>query len=1271
MAQVLSSNSLYSLRKARRAGTITANELAVLRAADAAARRAQRGVAASRKEQAAIVAAYEADVARRETEEAAAAAELEAEVAEFAAEIKETRRAYVRDMIRRIRERRQRESVEEIIVKAIEEVRELAEYPKKLVIRETTGGETVRTITMAGKRLVISFLLGLLSAIRGTDDKSEFYPDYEFSGLAANIKSITIENLTEADEERREKMRTKHRGAFFPRVVSGWALSNHCDNTEEVDAFVNFLTNKLRIFVVGDRESWSIVRAENAVDGADKKMSCFYHAVCNAAEPQLSESQKVSFWNIVVVAATIGEGMSVEASAIRSILETLFKTTGVCIDVQLSREIKRPSGELNYKINKYTGCDIDRSLLNLNRTVSKIRLVGNHYIPDIDLPFPVLISRLVCIGLKQNVKSLGGKRNGHSTDRRRPLTAAHDLVRWFTTDEAIECGIVREIDDEHCRLVNADYESMVGRIDDRTLANDDAMKSMCRLIIDEEKDDDNKPKREIRAVFVIDFEAYSRSSDGVQVAYMAQWGELNEVAGGGSKAVTVEHGKDAGVEFFRMVAKCYSQLPKRKSSKKKPSGGDGADDDKLYRKLREKPTLIYAYAHNSKYDCSMWVQAGKLAGGWTLSKRLTNNGSPVFVEMKHAKANVAIRLVDSYRVLMTKVADLPTMWGFAGDIEKEMMLHDVVADSEDTIDPQTGCLTDSMSEDELRKRVASVNAHEYNAQAQFDADAWVAKFDAEGFRNASDGSLQFRRYVEKYGRGDVVIVARALLAYDAMFDKLVKESGIKIEHPELLAKPSQSFSTSSIGDSWYKATGCFDGCYETSGVLNLYLQSFVLGGRCQVQSQRQGAGPFTINAPVQVMDARSLYPSSQAKMQQYPTGRAYGMPAGSKATARDLVDMMESDDMATAWFAELRLRADAKAPLDLSFGMVGIKNDDGTSITWTNEIRGRVHRFDHVSFASFCEVHGYSATEFEFVRGVCFRADEESEEIFANDKKLESAVRVLYHQRQVAKKNKNKGLDSLCKLLLNASYGKLLLKWSVEKEKIIPARQLNSVLLADTGAVISASTITLEADESQRSWSVLTRTSLAKTWSRYALGALVLSHSRAIMNRVVAAAYHAETPLFYTDTDSIHILDADVKKLENEYERRYPGLPFDGDELGQFHGDIEDKKTKRSGTGVTAIYLDRKSYCIAAKVDGDDSERLFCKTAMKGITPAAMTLAAGGTEVGVFDLFKRHAVGEEISYDCRAGNKPMFVMSGKRSAAVFEIRKEAPVIRTLAFRAAA
>ena len=120
------------------------------------------------------------------------------------------------------------------------------------------------------------------------------------------------------------------------------------------------------------------------------------------------------------------------------------------------------------------------------------------------------------------------------------------------------------------------------------------------------------------------------------------------------------------------------------------------------------------------------------------------------------------------------------------------------------------------------------------------------------------------------------------------------------------------------------------------------------------------------------------------------------------------------------------------------------------------------------------------------------------------------------------------------------------------------------------------------------------------------------------MNEVTSLANDNDIDIYYTDTDSMHILDRDVEKLEELYKNKY-NRNLIGSSLGQFHSDfslvVDNKAYTSESNGLHSklfIALGKKCYMdilecedegkiingyhIRFKGVNKDNIKYFCKT---------------------------------------------------------------------------
>ena len=82
------------------------------------------------------------------------------------------------------------------------------------------------------------------------------------------------------------------------------------------------------------------------------------------------------------------------------------------------------------------------------------------------------------------------------------------------------------------------------------------------------------------------------------------------------------------------------------------------------------------------------------------------------------------------------------------------------------------------------------------------------------------------------------------------------------------------------------------------------------------------------------------------------------------------------------------------------------------------------------------------------------------------------------------------------------------------------------------------------------------------------------------MNEVMCLAEDIHIPIFYQDTDSMHLFEKDVPELETAFRYKY-GRELNGKALGQFHPDFEFDG-HNNVKSVEGIFVGKKCYLVSS-----------------------------------------------------------------------------------------
>jgi hypothetical protein len=118
-------------------------------------------------------------------------------------------------------------------------------------------------------------------------------------------------------------------------------------------------------------------------------------------------------------------------------------------------------------------------------------------------------------------------------------------------------------------------------------------------------------------------------------------------------------------------------------------------------------------------------------------------------------------------------------------------------------------------------------------------------------------------------------------------------------------------------------------------------------------------------------------------------------------------------------------------------------------------------------------------------------------------------------------------------------------------------------------------------------------------FNRCHIGCEILSMSKVIMNEVMTTAEDNDIDIYYQDTDSMHIKNDDIKKLDEIFKEKY-GRELIGNQMGQFHSDF-DFKSDEEIVAVESCFLGKKSYIDKVRLVNNDVVSYGYHIRMKGI----------------------------------------------------------------------
>ncbi|KKP51522.1 MAG: polymerase type B, organellar and viral family protein [candidate division TM6 bacterium GW2011_GWF2_33_332] len=348
----------------------------------------------------------------------------------------------------------------------------------------------------------------------------------------------------------------------------------------------------------------------------------------------------------------------------------------------------------------------------------------------------------------------------------------------------------------------------------------------------------------------------------------------------------------------------------------------------------------------------------------------------------------------------------------------------------------------------------------------------------------------------------------------------------------------QYLTISSLSNAVLKSYHCFDDVFPVSGVNKLFIEKCIYGGVCRTGKNQK----WDIKGEFVDFDAVSLYPSAMFLRDTFPKGQ-------EKVLTEKLIKQLnsgifESIDQA---FMEVEITA-VNNPMEMTPIMTE-KSDE--SMKYGNE--PGVYFIDLITLKDWIK---YLNIEYKVIKGLYYNE--------GFNENIKGLVEKLFKLRKEFKAQKN-NLQLNVKLMLNSLYGKTIQKSSKSKKTVFNNRVAFERFVYKNYNFIKKAFKFRNSDK----YLVKTGQSIIKDENFAQVGATILSQSKAQMNEILAIARDKDIPIYYQDTDSLHLDKKNIEKLGEEFNKIY-NRELIGGELGQYHSDF----TTETETDPTKLYSD-------------------------------------------------------------------------------------------------
>ena len=647
------------------------------------------------------------------------------------------------------------------------------------------------------------------------------------------------------------------------------------------------------------------------------------------------------------------------------------------------------------------------------------------------------------------------------------------------------------------------------------------------------------------------------------------------------------------------------------------------------------PDKSIVYFHNLGYD-------SRLMSGVNILSAIDKNAK--VMQQSVSWKGKTIKLKDSFSILSMPLRKFPATFQLETG-EKEMFPYNYY--TLDRLKSNRGVIADA-GKDEIN----------WN-QEQFESnlDRLNLRLDGKYF--------DMIRYAVFYCEQDVRILKEG---FDR-FRELTLQAPIQMDVDEYISAPSiaNAFFTKHIYTIENPDTSIGqDYIYTYSGVTRAFIQQAIYGGRCMTRDNEKWHVTDTLND----FDAVSLYPSAMKRLfvQQ---GKPVLLNSTECSTEYLLSHTAHADCQPTmekpisSYIVEIEI---TKVSIPRHFPLIVFKDPETKTNRNINQV-GVHMTVDNIMLEDLVQ---YQGIECKVIRGIKWTG--------LKDFKIRQVIQELHEYRAKYKAEHNP-MQEIIKLIMNSAYGKciqkpidsdivykqvqtckkyyrkmdksgnetpLSKKRFSEAEKIEKDEQGNEYIYlqkcpAQAFMLKNHAKIKAAYDVDNNLVAIVVNKQIEDFSTNTLIGVQILSMSKRLMNEVMCTAEDNNIPIYYQDTDSMHIQNDLIPLLAEKYKERFC-RDLIGKNLGQFHNDFDE--LSGNPVSVESYFLAKKAYID--KLVNEKNESAF-HIRMKGIDLASIQLQVDRLFDGdPMKLYQHLYDGKSLTFNLLE-TKPRFKMNKDRT----------------------
>jgi len=594
---------------------------------------------------------------------------------------------------------------------------------------------------------------------------------------------------------------------------------------------------------------------------------------------------------------------------------------------------------------------------------------------------------------------------------------------------------------------------------------------------------------------------------------------------------------------------------------------------RFIQKLNELKRDCLVYFHNLSYDGRFLL--------WGKVESVLLKQRKIYSLVLKTDSNHKLHFKDSYAIITHKLALFPQMFGLETTGPKEIFPYNYY--SRQTY--MKGTIEECWKDEKPKWNEEQIDHFKRNLKELNCLKSDGIHFDA-------------KKYCLYYCERDVEILEQGFLKFKTQLQ----------EHFDLDA--TEFLTISSLANAHFKQSVYLkQDVFEYNGFIREWIRQAVIGGRCMTRQNKK----WKVEEEIVDFDACSLYPSAMHRL-HLPLGKPFILDKSFLDAEFLLQHTMHEDELdakgTERWLSCFIVKIKIiSIQTELDFPLIIHKTP--TTRDYVNEI-GHEMVVDNIYLEDLMFYHG---AQVEVVEGIGWRGKKEN--------LMSKEIQRVYEKRAELKRQKNKA-ETIYKLIMNSTYGKTIQKMPESEQMIVNSKQEMEEYVTTNFELVK------EIEELYNDhWLLTTYPQEDKMFIPDLVGCLILSMSKRIMNEVFYCCNKQGIPVYYQDTDSIHIPKNRLNDLQQEFQFQFE-RELIGTQMGQFHSDFDPVKGKESWA-KRSLFVGKKCYFdLLTNEDGDEKAHFR----LKGIPQEVIEEKAKEEYNGSIEaLYEALMEGKEIEFN--------------------------------------